>query len=235
VGTNKSMLTEDEVISYLTNHPGFLMQQPDLLELIQLSSSPEGTISLGMRQAENLRDKNRKLHDQLHALIENARQNTMLQNRVHQLCLKLLDTKDLVNILPLLISGLRAEFGADAVALRLFYMGKIAPELPVVMDEVQQIHADDDSLKVFDGMLNKRKPVCGRLTNEQKTVLFADKADTVSSAVCLPMGYEPCAGLLAIGSSDVSRFHADLGTDYLVFLGEVLMRLLAPYCHLHNE
>ena len=49
------------------------------------------------------------------------------------------------------------------------------------------------------------------------------------SVACLPLGHEPCVGILAIASYDERRFHADMATDYLAFLGEVTMRLLRPY------
>ena len=75
----------------------------------------------------------------------------------------------------------------------------------------------------------KNQPVCGRLSKAQKELLFADKAAQVQSVACIPLGHEPCAGLLAIASFDETYFHADMATDYLSFLGEVTMRLLRPY------
>jgi hypothetical protein len=80
-------------------------------------------------------------------------------------------------------------------------------------------------------MIDKQQPVCGRLTKAQKQLLFAENADNVHSIACLPLGHAPCAGLLAIASEDANRFHADMGTEYLHFLGEVFMRLLRRFYH----
>ena len=173
---------------------------------------------------------------QLNSLIFNARKNTELQSRVHQLCLRLMDAKDLDELLPLLMQELKQEFEADEVTLRLFYTGDAKIALPILSDNIVQHHADDDDFKIFDSLLAKQQPVCGRLTLAQKTVLFGEQAKQVESVACLPLGHEPCAGLLAIASFNENRFHADMATDYLSFLGEITMRLLRPYHHaLHGE
>jgi len=234
VGDDTQALTVEQVAAYLQETPDFFIQKPEVLESLQLSTAPEGTISLAQRQVERLQNKNSQLHEQLHALIDNARQNTELQSRVHQLCLRLMDAHGLENLLPMLVSELKKEFNADEVALRLFYSGDTEPALPTLSGNIRQLHADDDSLQKFDGLLAKQQPVCGRLTKAQKEILFAKQADEVQSVACLPLGHEPCAGLLAIASYDANRFHADMATDYLRFLGEVIMRLLRPYSH-HNH
>ena len=234
MGDDKKSLTVEQVSCYLTAHPDFLLTHPDVLEAIELHLSPEGTISLAQRQVQKLQDKNAQLHEQLSALIATAHTNTELQQRVHQLCLKLLDTTSFEELLNLLVSELKQEFSADEVALRLFYSGDKPMTLPEVTGNIEQIHADDSSLRVFDNLFTKQQPVCGRLTKAQKQVLFDDHADVIQSVACLPLGHEPCAGLLAIASKDANRFHADMGTTYLTFLGEIFMRLLRQYCH-HNH
>ena len=234
MGNTKQSVTAKQVIKYLEDEPEFFLNHPDAIEALQLSSSPEGTISFSQRQTERLQEKNQQLQQQLHALIDNARQNTALQHRVHQLCLRLMDADSLEALLPLLMQELKHEFDADDVALRLFYVGKKMPPFPELTENISQCHADDASLQVFDGLLSKQQPVCGRLTKAQKKVLFPDQIDHIQSVACIPLGHDPCAGLLAIASSDENRFHADMATDYLGFLGEVIMRLIRPY-HPHDH
>lgn len=236
MGDDKVELTAEQIAAYLKKHPDFFIYQPAVLDSLQLSTSPEGTVSFAQRQLEQCRQKNETLHTQLNSLLFNARKNTELQSRIHQLCLRLMDAKDLGELLPLLMAELKHEFDADEVALRLFYTGNASITLPAMTDNIVQHHIDDESFKVFDGLLAKQQPVCGRLTLAQKTLLFGEQADKVQSVACLPLGHEPCAGLLAIASFNVNRFHADMGTDYLSFLGEITMRLLRPYHHaLHRE
>jgi len=233
VGNNKQTVTAKEVSTYLNDNPDFFIQQPELMESLVLSEAPEGTISLAQKQVERLKNKSTALQAKLTILIDNARQNSDLQSRVHQLCLRLMDAKNLEELLPSLIAELKQEFNADEVALRLFYTGE-EPELVETSENIVQLHADDESLKAFDNLLNKQQPVCGRLSKAQKDVLFKEQADEIKSVACLPIGHEPCAGILAIASFDANRFHTDLPTDYLQFLGDVIMRLIRS-SHTHEQ
>ena len=231
MGDDKQSLTVEQVIQYLNDNADFFTNNPEALESLQLNESPDGTISLAQRQTQRLQIKMQSLHEQLTALIENAHSNTELQDRVHTLCLRLMDASKIDELLSLLVVELKQEFGADEVALRLFFNDDDVAKLPKIEGNISQLHVDDKSLKVFDKILSKQEPVCGRLTKAQKTVLFGEQAKDVASVACLPLGHEPCAGILAIGSHDANRFHSDMGTVYLSFLGDVLMRLLRQYCH----
>ncbi|MFW5451817.1 MAG: DUF484 family protein [Methylophagaceae bacterium] len=231
MGNNKQPLTAEQVAQYLAEHSDFFLNRPDALEKVQLSESPVGTISLAQRQLERIQNKNTQLQEQLHALIDNARQNAELQSRVHQLCLRLIDAQSLDVLFSMLSNELKQEFKADEIALRLFYAGDLVPDMPETSENISQLHADDDSLQVFDSILAKQQPVCGRLTKAQKRLLFATHADEVHSVACIPLGHDPCAGLLAIASYDANRFHADMATDYLSFLGDIIMRLLRTHAH----
>ncbi|MBE9533240.1 MAG: DUF484 family protein [Proteobacteria bacterium] len=233
MGNNKKTITVEDVTAYLKDNPDFFIQQPDVIESLELSASPKGTISLAQKQVERLKNKSSQLNEQLSTLIDNARKNSDLQSSVHQLCLRLMDAQNIDELLPMLTTELKQEFNADEVALRLFYSNE-QTALPETSENIAQLHADDKSLKAFDGLLSKQQPVCGRLSKAQKEVLFNEQAEDVKSVACLPIGHEPCAGLLAIASFDANRFHADMATDYLQFLGEVIMRLLRPY-HDHEQ
>lgn len=234
MGDATKEISLSELEQYLQSHPDVFLQHPDLLEIVELHSSPQGTISLAQKQQERLRDKNKQLNEQLHALLDNAHSNDALQQRVHALCLQLLDAAELDSLISILMKELQHEFDADDVALRLFFSGNNTLTLPEIEANVTQLHADDEKLRSFDNLLSKQEPVCGRLTRAQKALLFNEQADEIQSVACLPLGHEPCAGLLAIGSKDANRFHADMATDYLSFLGEVFMRVLRHHSHNHG-
>jgi uncharacterized protein YigA (DUF484 family) len=228
MGDDKQVITAQQVSDYLVAHPDFFVHNADILEVLELSSAPEGTISLAQRQTARLNAKNSQLQDQLQRLIDNARQNMDLQARVHELCLQLMDAHDLTSLLPDLFVTLKQQFNADEVALRLFY-GESEHVIPINEENISQLHIDDNSLKIFDKVLEKHEPVCGRLSNAQKTLLFPASYEKVASIACLPIGHEPCGGLLAIASYEQNRFDSNMATDYLAFLGEVLMRLLRTH------
>ena len=230
MGDDKQHITAQHISDYLAEHPGFFAQNPAVLDTLELSAAPEGTVSLARHQTTRLNAKNSQLHEQLQILIDNARQNMQLQAKVHTLCLQLMDAHDLGTLLPILFTSLKQEFNADEVALRLFY-GEVEHRLPLTDENIAQLHCDDISLSVFDKVLESHEPICGRLSNAQKVLLFPLSYEKVVSIACLPIGHDPCGGLLAIASYDQERFHSNMATDYLAFLGELLMRLLRKHYH----
>lgn len=231
MGDATKQISITDLEQFLQSNPDVFLRHPELLEAVELNASPEGTISLAQKQQQRLKDKNRQLNEQLHALLDNAHSNSELQQRIHALCLSLLDAEDLGTLLTTLMRDLQIEFSADDVAVRLFYGDDKPFSLPDIQANLGQLHVDDKGLRSFDNLLSKQQPVCGRLTKAQKQLLFADKAEAVQSVACLPLGHEPCVGLLAIGSEDANRFHADMATDYLSFLGDVFMRVLRHHGH----
>ena len=58
MGDATKQISLAELEHYLQAHPDVFMQHPDLLETIELHSSPEGTISLAQKQQQRLREKN---------------------------------------------------------------------------------------------------------------------------------------------------------------------------------
>jgi hypothetical protein len=229
VGDDKQPLTADDVAAFLAEQPDFFQQNPDVLEVLSLNNAPEGTISLAQRQVENLRNKSRQLQEQLHALLENAHSNTELQGRIHRLCLSLMDARNLNDLLTLLISELKQEFLAEFVAVKIFTTEQRHYELANLEENVEQLALSDSSLSAFDTVISKQQPVCGRLTKAQKNILFGAAADEVNSVACLPLADDTDVGLLAIASTDANRFHSDMGTVYLSFLSDVVVRLLRQH------
>jgi hypothetical protein len=219
VDATEHTITLAELEQYLHDNPDVFLTQPELLEIVELHASPEGTISLAQKQQARIQEKNLQLTEQLRLLVDNAHSNVALQQRVHQLCLKLLDATEMDTLFSTLMTELKQGFSADEVALRLFH-----EPVPQMGSFVSQMNVDAPELRCFETLLTKHQPVCGRLTQAQKQILFEERADDIESIACLPLGDTPCLGLLAIGSTDPNRFHGDMATDYLHFLGEVFVR-----------
>lgn len=229
MGDDQQPLTAENVAAFLVEQPDFFQQHPEVLEQIELANAPEGTISLAQRQTENLRKKSRQLQDQLESLLGNAKSNSELQDRVHQLCLSLMDMTSMEALLVCLVEQLKQEFSAEFVAIRLFNSNQMHFQIPSLDENVKLLAADDDSIAVFENVLAKQQPVCGRLTQAQKNFLFDEQVAEVASVACIPLGKNKTQGLMAIASSDPNRFHANMGTVYLSFLGEVVIRLIRQH------
>ena len=230
-------LDAETIAEYLHQNPEFFEENPDVLAELNISHQVSGAISLVERQLGTLREQNKKFKSQLETLIQIARDNDKLNDRMHRLILSLMDANSLNDLYIALDDSLRGDFEADAVTIKLFIdpsQTNIDPE----NDLIQTIFVplEDPCLDSFKSILSHEKPVCGPLKPEQLSYLFNDQADDIKSTALIPLGGDFCSstgcnylGILAIGSHDENRFHANIGTLFLNNLGEILSRGIRPY------
>jgi uncharacterized protein YigA (DUF484 family) len=88
-----------------------------------------------------------------------------------------------------------------------------------------------DDAKTFAASLTL--PYCG-VNAGFEAARWLDDADTVASLALIPLrqGGDAAFGMLVLGSPDPTRYSADMGTEFLVRIGEIasagLSRLLPP-------
>ena len=223
--TRLSAPDAEQVSDYLSSHPDFFDSRPELLTGLKLDHPSGRAVSLIERQVQVLREQNQDLKKRLLELVEVARDNDRLSERVHRLTLDLLKADSLVELLDGLEHSLRNEFMADAMVLHL-----------TGLDESLQRETGarplliDDALKtLLPTPLVDNKPQCGRLRHEQAVFLFGDQAAAIESCAVVPLGAHAGAGLLSIGSREVNRFNPCMGTLFLTHLGELVACLLKRF------
>jgi uncharacterized protein YigA (DUF484 family) len=211
--------SEGSIADYLRSHPDFFERHASLMLGLKLPHRAGGaSISLVERQVSMLRQRNAQLERQLKDLVAVAKQNDVLVEKIHQLCLKLMRAPSLAARLERLETGLREDFAAERAVLVLF---PAAPEGAVREGFVRRLDADDPDVRPFATFLRAAKPRCGPLRDRQKNIFDRD-ADAVSSAALVPLGSESSLGFLIIGSRDPEHFHPGKRMDFLARLGEVL-------------
>ena len=230
-------LDAEAIAEYLHQNPEFFEQNPDVLAELNISHQVSGAISLVERQLGTLREQNKNLKAQLDNLIQIARDNDKLNERMHRLIVSLMDTSSLNDVYIALDDSLRGDFEADAVTIKLF-VDPSQTDLNADNDQIQTIFVplEDQRLDTFKSILSNEKPVCGPLEQEQLKYMFGDQADDIKSTAMIPLGGDQCSslecsylGVLAIGSHDEKRFHANIGTLFLSNLGDILSRAIRPY------
>ena len=221
---------EKRVIEYLRSHPEFFASHGPLLAELTVPHASGEAVSLIERQVSVLRDQNRQLRRELMDLVQVARDNDRLNDRVRRLTLGLMQAQGLHRILQALHSSLGSDFDADAVALCLFAPITDGPPTGDHGIELQVMSPDDESLAAFKSVIEAGKPVCGRLRPAQVHALFLDKASEVSSLAVIPLILEgsQCLGLLAVGSFEAERFHPAMGTMFLAHIGDITTQALQP-------
>ncbi|MES9843539.1 MAG: DUF484 family protein [Candidatus Sedimenticola sp. PURPLELP] len=202
---------EQSIIDYLKSNPDFFERNQELLQELKITHDSGGAVSLIERQVLTLRDQNEQQKRQLEDFVSVARENELLNDRLHNLTLSLIDALNFDEVVNVLEDKLHDDFQAEAVELHLFS------------------HAEDAANPDLDGFrefIDASVPRCGRLPQEQLSYLFGPQAEDIESTAMIPIRGEGILGLLAIGSQSEHRFHPGMGTDYLARLGEIISKTL---------
>lgn len=214
----KAAVVED----YLRQHPEFFENHLELLEVLKVPHPTGPAVSLVTRQVHQLRDRNRRLQTQLNEILQIARENDSLHQRLHQLTLTLLDAKGLEDTLAGLEWGLHEYFQTDFVVLRI--------AAPVIETPVADlcVAPDSEGMALIEAVLDAGSPRCAHPElNDGSFFLFGRDAPEVASYALIPLQHAALKGLLAIGSRDPERFSPGMGYLFLTQMGEVLSARLA--------
>lgn len=215
-------ITARQVRDYLTRHPDFFCNEPDLLQQFEIPHRTGAHASLIERQVAVLRERNDQYRRRLDELITLARSNDRLLERLHALSVNLMAAASLDDLLSALLSELRDQFAADELAV---ILRDIRPSLS--RPEVR--NAPDNAAEILLGLHLQKGPRCGELRGEQRRWLFGDKAERVASAAVVPLGAHGRHGVLAIGSHQRSHFSGRPDTLFLTRLGELITARMASF------
>jgi uncharacterized protein YigA (DUF484 family) len=208
---------EHQIAEYLCDHPGFFSRHPDALAQMSIPHESGAAVSLIERQVDALRAQLQDTKRQLAELVDVARNNEQLQQRMHRLTLELIEAATFEEVLNALEDELHDDFKADAVELRLFSSNHIDDHL---QDSLE------GQITTFEQFFNQNQPICGKMDQQQLDYIFGTEADRIASTALIPLKCEGVLGLLAIGSCDPQRFAPDQGTEFLTRLGEIISRTL---------
>jgi uncharacterized protein YigA (DUF484 family) len=89
-GGEPTRLTDEEVISYLRLDPDFFQRHASLLSELNLPHESGAAVSLVERQVAILRERNMNMRRRMNELIEAAKENESLFEKIRSLTLELL-------------------------------------------------------------------------------------------------------------------------------------------------
>jgi uncharacterized protein YigA (DUF484 family) len=213
----------EEVAAYLSRHPDFLLRHEEVLAEIQLPHRAGTAVSLVERQVALLRERNIDSRQRLTRLLETARENEELFGKTRQLILALLECDSLERIAHVLLTGIRREF--DVEHGRLLLIEDAESTWQAGGERIDRAAAE----AALGGLLRQEHPIAGPLRPQARETLFRDFAGEVHSAVLISVGRAHPVAILALGSSDARRFHGEMGTMFMEFIGDVLQRLLPRF------
>jgi len=219
----QEILNDASVADYLQTYPDFFERNSALLAKLRLPHVREGgsTISLVERQVEVLRERNQSLDRKLKELVDVARSNDALADRIHRLSQRLIRAKTLQETIHAAETSLREDFGAMHSVLVLF-IDEAKPLLGEGGRFLRTANLADEQIKMFESLMTSGKPRCGQVRDAQRDYLFGKDSVEIGSVALTPLGTKGALGLLAIGASDADRFHPAMSTEFLSRIGELV-------------
>ena len=200
-------MQEDQIGTYLKEHPEFFENNASLLADIHLPSPHgNGTISLAERQQLAQRDKILALEERHSKLVRNAQENDLIANKMHQFFVQLQQAKDFDAVEKLVSGALPEAFNITDTCLRIW----VKPEVSANAD-TQTFTDVPETIQKWVGTIHN--VYCG----ETPTSIVIDDWFTASvkSVAILPLRGESVFGYLALGSDQEKRFYVGMGTDFL--------------------
>ena len=215
-----SALFPEDVADYLKRNPGFFEQYADLMAQIFLPHPHGGrAISLAERQMLSLREKNRAVEAKLAELIAFGEENDAIGEKVHRLAVGLVAAETFQAVIHLIHFHLRDDFAVPHVALRLW-------NKPEGVEDLPEFAGVSEELQVFAETLSR--PCCGSTAGFGTASWFGEQAPHIRSQALIALrNGGGTIGLIALGSEEGQRFHADMGTLHLERLGELVSAALA--------
>lgn len=224
-GLRADALTEEAIARHLENNPDFFERHGAVLEKLRLPHVRGGAaVSLVERQVDVLRERHKALDQRLRELLEVARTNEQLGEKVHKLARRLIGARGREAVIAVVESALREDFGARNATLIVFGMPTAKATTGSFLRVLDRMAPE---AKMFDPLLESGKPRCGQIRDTQRDFLFGKETVEIGSVALLPLGPSGSLGLLAIGSADAQHFHPGMNTELLVRIGELIAQALA--------
>ena len=212
-------ITEADIANYLANTPGFFERHAELLGSVQLTS-PHGqrAVSLQERQMEMLRDKIRGLETKIIEMIRYGQDNVSIADRLHRWTRALMLTPQAADLPDALVRELMHQFMIPQAGIRVWG----AAAAFAALDFAQPV---GDDIKIFAGSLTQ--PYCG-VNSGFEASQWLEEPMAAKSMALIPLRNDSAEdsptsafGMLVLASPDPTRYTADMGTEFLVRIGEI--------------
>ncbi len=222
-GIKQEALNDLSVAEYLQTYPDFFERNSPLLAKLRLPHLRDGgsTVSLVERQVEVLRERIQSLERKLKELVDVARANDALAERIHRLSQRLIRAHTLLDTINAVEASLREDFDARNSVLVLFLPDARSQE-EAAGRFLRTGDLNDPEIKTFESLLQAGKPRCGQIRDAQRDFLFGKDSVEIGSVALTPLGPKGAIGILAIGASDAERFHPAMSTEFLSRIGELV-------------
>jgi uncharacterized protein len=214
-------MTSQSVAAYLTRHPDFLTDHPELMKVLTPPSRWNGdaVVDLQSFMVDMLKNELEGLRNCAQEVIETSRSNMANQTRTHAAVLALIAAGDLERLMRIITDDLPVLLDVDVAVIGLE---------GVVMTkggdaEIRKLATGD-----VDRLMNSNQEAVLFSSITDDGSIFAHAGGLVRSAALARLHLEPLQadGFLALGSRHEAAFRGGQGTELLRFLARVIERCL---------
>lgn len=220
-------VSEESVLAFLRENPSFLQQYPEFLSALPPEAAQTGNVvDFQQLMVQKLRADKKSVEDNQRLLVDNVRNNMTVQARIHAAVLRLLDARDLQEMVDILNAELPVMLEVDVIAL--------------VMEGATDLHQGETyhGIRLVEPMFVDNHLGPDRETLLQANIIgdpriFGPAARLVKSQALVRMNIAQNVpdGLLAFGSRNPLLFTENQGTEMVSFLSDVVERLLRRFLH----
>ncbi len=218
INSDKIPLTDELVVSYLQDNPGFFDRNNNLITSLRLNDEQRGTVSLVERQQQQLREKVHGLEDEITHLMSVANHNERLFVLYSDLYLRLIDCQSADELLDCL-----HQATTELLSLSSFKLWLVAPSERT--DVNHHSLSSNDCGGVMQNRLSNDDYYFGRLQASEQDLIFSHQCS--GSVVLMKLHHnEQDIGFLAISSEDAHHFDPRMDTLLLSQFKRLVAKLL---------
>lgn len=182
-------LSKDDVIDYLIENPNFINDNVDLLnQLFSLNKNEGNVISFEDIRIKSLINENNSLKGKISEIINNAKANEIIQNKLYKFANELISKKDIKELPGFIVEFIKKEFPTLNIELGLLNIKGF--------DNLDQKYFNDN-IDLINEVFLQKNPIL--LTNKYIRKYGLDKfKDEKCSIVMCPLGLDFPTGIMFI-------------------------------------
>ena len=206
-----------QIETFLQEHPAFFKHRPELLMAMELPHGGPGAVSLIERQVNLLRERNIEMRNRLATITRNAESNDALFESTRAMVLSLLECAEATAVPGVIERGFNDHFGVEYASQLWFESAQDHVASPLLSDPARG--------RTVASLLKNQRALCGVFRSDEMSALFPNCSHEGSAAIAPLLVGTTLVGALAVGSSDVRRYDGSVGTLFLEYIAEVIVRL----------
>lgn len=231
-GRKVKLITADDVVAYLKAHPTFLADRPELAAAIAAPAAVQSTAGPGvidMQQTilRRLRSEIDRLKTERVEIIENSKQNQIIQNRIQAAVISIIQATTFEKMIHVVTHELPELLDVDFITLAIEANADGPKRVPVRGVYVLAPGAIDAAIGP-DKHARLRSAIIG------EEAFFGETARFVQSDVLMRLKVSSGSpdAVMCFGARDAQQFGPEQSTELLFFLAKVLENTMRAWLDL---